>query len=124
MCLGCRRRCQQRRLIRFAVAGLRIVVDVDQRLPGRGAYLCRRTECATGVLEDGRRLAHALRTTRDRVTIDTGALLQDWNRLSRKRQCAEPGSTKRASGSGPAHNELAEPGSTKCVEDRLRRTIK
>jgi len=59
------------------------VVDARQRLPGRGAYLCRRTECATRVLTDGRRLAHALRITRDRVTVDTAALLQDWNATRR-----------------------------------------
>lgn len=82
-CLGCRRRCQQQRLIRFVVAGRRIVVDVDQRLPGRGAYLCWQTECATRVLEDGRRLAQALRTTRNRVTVDSEALLQDWNATRR-----------------------------------------
>jgi len=59
------------------------VIDAEQRLPGRGAYLCRRTECATRVLTDGRRLAQALRTTRDRVTVDTAALLQDWNATRR-----------------------------------------
>ncbi|MBW3604110.1 MAG: YlxR family protein, partial [Actinobacteria bacterium] len=85
MCVGCRRRFQKRWLVRFAVAGRRIVVDVDQRLPGRGAYLCWRTECATQVLEDGRRLAQALRTTRDRVTVDSGALLQDWTATRRDR---------------------------------------
>lgn len=61
-------------------------MDVDQRLPGRGAYLCRRTECATRVLEDGRRLAHALRTTRNLVTVDSGALLQDWDATRRDRR--------------------------------------
>ena len=61
-------------------------MDVDQRLPGRGAYLCRRTECATGVLDDGRRLAHALRTTRDLVTVDARALLHDWEAARRTRR--------------------------------------
>ena len=59
------------------------MVDARQRLPGRGAYLCGRTECATQVLTDGRRLVHALRTTRDRVTVDTATLLQDWNATRR-----------------------------------------
>ena len=77
-CVGCRRRHHQRRLIRFAVTGTAIVVDTGQVLPGRGAYLCRRRECAEQVLGDGRRLVRALRAGSDNVTVDTGALLQDW----------------------------------------------
>jgi hypothetical protein len=90
------------------------VVDADQRLPGRGAYLCRRTECATRVLTDGRRLADALRTTRDRVTVDTAALLQDW-RANRRDDGGGDGTTHRTT-------EFAEPGSTTHVADRLRVT--
>lgn len=77
-CVGCRRRHQQRRLIRFAVADAAIVVDTSQVLPGRGAYLCWRRDCAERVLGDGRPLIRALRTRWDDVTVDTGALLQDW----------------------------------------------
>ncbi len=68
------------------------MVDAGQRLPGRGAYLCWRTECATRVLEDGRRLAHALRTTRNLVTVDTGALLKDWD-ANRRDRCGGTGTT-------------------------------
>jgi hypothetical protein len=38
------------------------------------------------VLTDGRRLAQALRTTRDRVTVDVEALLQDW-KANRRDDC-------------------------------------
>jgi predicted RNA-binding protein YlxR (DUF448 family) len=77
-CVGCRRSHHQRRLVRFAVTGTAIVVDTGQVLPGRGAYLCWRRECAEQVLGDGRRLVRALRAGSDNVTVDTGALLQDW----------------------------------------------
>jgi predicted RNA-binding protein YlxR (DUF448 family) len=60
------------------VTGTAIAVDAGQVLPGRGAYLCRRRECAEQVLGDGRRLVRALRAGSDNVTVDTGALLQDW----------------------------------------------
>jgi predicted RNA-binding protein YlxR (DUF448 family) len=77
-CIGCRRRHQQRHLIRFAVTGAAIVVDTSQVLPGRGAYLCWRRDCAERALGDGRLLVRALRTRSDNVTVNAGALLQDW----------------------------------------------
>jgi hypothetical protein len=77
-CIGCRRRYQQRHLVRFAVTGVTIVVDTSQVLPGRGAYLCWRRDCAGRVLGDRRRLVRALRAGSASVTVDTGALLQDW----------------------------------------------
>jgi predicted RNA-binding protein YlxR (DUF448 family) len=105
MCIGCRRRSQQRSLVRFTVAGGMVVVDADQRLPGRGAYVCRRLQCATRVLSDGRPLVHALRTTRDRVIVDTEALLQDWkaNRRDDAAGSAPPNGTTVA---GHTHNAV------------------
>ena len=77
-CVGCRRRHTQRCLVRFAVADGAVVVDTHRMQPGRGAYLCWRRECARRVLGDGRRLVRALRAGNDSVTVDTEALLQDW----------------------------------------------
>ncbi|HSK92158.1 MAG TPA: DUF448 domain-containing protein [Euzebyales bacterium] len=93
-CVGCRRRHQQRRLIRFAVHGSAVVIDIRQVLPGRGAYLCWRQECAQRVLGDGRRLVRALRAGGDSVTVDTGALLQDWE--ANRRQARDGTATRRS----------------------------
>jgi predicted RNA-binding protein YlxR (DUF448 family) len=35
----------QSELVRLALSGGGVVVDPGRRLPGRGAYLCRRREC-------------------------------------------------------------------------------
>jgi len=94
-CIGCRRRHQQRRLIRFAVAGTTVVVDTRRMQPGRGAYLCWRQECAQRVLGDGRRLVRALRAGgNDSVTVDTGALLQDWEANRRQARDGNGNTTK------------------------------
>jgi uncharacterized protein len=42
-CAGCGRRAPQRELLRFA-APAGVLVEA-RRLPGRGAYTCRRLEC-------------------------------------------------------------------------------
>ena len=77
-CIGCRGRYAQRHLVRFVVAGATLVVDASRMRPGRGAYVCWRRACAQRVLKDGRRMARALRVAPTGVTVDTDALLQDW----------------------------------------------
>ncbi|NIS60836.1 MAG: DUF448 domain-containing protein [Proteobacteria bacterium] len=45
-CLGCRKRRKKDELIRLvSVKGGNVVVDVGQRMPGRGAYLCKDDRC-------------------------------------------------------------------------------
>ncbi len=44
-CIGCRRRASKTALLRLVVVDGVPVVDERQRLPGRGAYLCRRKRC-------------------------------------------------------------------------------
>jgi len=51
MCAACRRRASQKELVRLAVRGESVVFDPTRRLPGRGAYICRRPECLEALLE-------------------------------------------------------------------------
>ncbi|WP_081488549.1 YlxR family protein [Patulibacter medicamentivorans] len=51
-CVGCGRRAPQAELIRLAAVEDQVVLDVQRRLPGRGAYVCNHT-CAEAAL--GRR---------------------------------------------------------------------
>jgi predicted RNA-binding protein YlxR (DUF448 family) len=45
-CLGCRKRRRKDELIRLVfVEGRSVVVDVVQRMSGRGAYLCNNDRC-------------------------------------------------------------------------------
>ena len=44
-CIGCRRRGPKAALLRLVVVDGGPVVDARQRLPGRGAYLCRQERC-------------------------------------------------------------------------------
>lgn len=44
-CVGCRGRESKADLLRLAIVGGRIIVDVRQTVPGRGAYLHRHPDC-------------------------------------------------------------------------------
>ncbi len=45
-CLGCRKRRRKDELIRLvSVEGRNVVLDVVQRMPGRGAYFCNDNRC-------------------------------------------------------------------------------
>jgi len=48
--VGCGRSRPKEDLARFVRAGDAVVADPDGRRPGRGAYLCRRPECAEQAL--------------------------------------------------------------------------
>ncbi len=65
-CTGCREESPKRELIRIVRgADGRVAADPTGRLPGRGAYVCRKKEC---ILEAMKRnaLARALRTPVER----------------------------------------------------------
>jgi uncharacterized protein len=44
-CVGCGRKAPQRELVRFAAPRGVLELDAGRRLPGRGAYTCRRPSC-------------------------------------------------------------------------------
>jgi predicted RNA-binding protein YlxR (DUF448 family) len=71
-CVGCRKARAKVELVRLVRAdGGAVVVDVNGRMPGRGAYVCADAGCLErGLRRD--RLAHALRGP-CRVTADLGA---------------------------------------------------
>ncbi len=65
-CIACRRTASKKDLIRLVRSTVgTIEIDDKNRMPGRGAYLCRRKECWDQALAMGRkdRIAHAFRTT-------------------------------------------------------------
>jgi uncharacterized protein len=59
-CVGCRQRDQQARLLRVALVEGCATPDPRRRLPGRGAYVHRRTECVDRAARAGN-VARALR---------------------------------------------------------------
>jgi predicted RNA-binding protein YlxR (DUF448 family) len=58
-CVGCRTARPKAELARLVVASDGLVVDRHQHLPGRGAYVCTNSTCATRA---ARQLAKALRS--------------------------------------------------------------
>lgn len=62
MCLGCRQMYRRDQLIRLVrtPAG-EICLDESQKMPGRGAYLCRNSSCLKRI-KKGRSLEKALRS--------------------------------------------------------------
>ncbi|MET1008424.1 MAG: YlxR family protein [Gaiellaceae bacterium] len=67
-CVGCGRKAPQRELVRFVAPTGVLEVDAQRRLPGRGAYTCRRPSCFEKA-ESRRAFARTLRRT---VTIPSG----------------------------------------------------
>jgi predicted RNA-binding protein YlxR (DUF448 family) len=67
-CVGCGRKASQRELARFAAPTGVLEADDERRLPGRGAYTCRRPSCFERA-ESRRAFARTLRRT---VTIPSG----------------------------------------------------
>ena len=64
MCVGCRGRAGKSDLIRMVARAGAVVVDRDQREPGRGAYLHPRAVCLEQAVKR-RTLGHALRSDID-----------------------------------------------------------
>lgn len=67
-CVGCGRKAPQRELVRFVAPDGVLRADAESRLPGRGAYTCRRPSCFERAAA---RRAFA-RTLRRTVTIPPG----------------------------------------------------
>jgi len=66
-CLGCRKRRRKDELIRLvSVEGGSVVVDVAQRMSGRGAYLCNDDRCLRAGL-NVKAISHAFKK---KVVID------------------------------------------------------
>jgi uncharacterized protein len=78
-CLVCRRTARKPDLVRLAVSHGAVVVDHPALLPGRGAYLCRRTECLdNGLRRGGGSILRALRARSGEVTIEEDRLREEW----------------------------------------------
>ncbi|EPD26940.1 hypothetical protein HMPREF9237_00874 [Actinotignum schaalii FB123-CNA-2] len=60
MCVGCRQRAAREELVRLALTDAGVVVDKEQRLPGRGAWVHARPDCLARGMRTGQ-LAHAFR---------------------------------------------------------------
>jgi predicted RNA-binding protein YlxR (DUF448 family) len=60
-CLGCDEKKNKGEFLRIGINGERLVMDVNGKLPGRGAYVCRQTECITSLLRKKGKLSYALR---------------------------------------------------------------
>ena len=62
-CVGCRRKRAKGDLLRIVRTADRIRFDPQQRLPGRGAYLCPEPPCIeAATARDGQPVRRALRT--------------------------------------------------------------
>ena len=67
-CVGCRTVRPKRELVRLVRAGDTVEIDRRQRMPGRGAYLCREQRCwAAGIAKRG--LDRTLRTNLPAATL-------------------------------------------------------
>lgn len=52
-CIGCRKKDNKRNLIRIANSKQKgLVLDFEQKAPGRGAYICKNEECLNKVLKN------------------------------------------------------------------------
>lgn len=51
-CVGCRNKDNKYDLIRFTISNNNIIVDVNQKAQGRGAYICKKEECLNRVLKN------------------------------------------------------------------------
>jgi len=81
-CIGCRKRGPKATLLRIVVSDGVPVVDERKRLPGRGAYLCRRERCFLRADKRGA-LPRAFRRT---PLQGEASLLDAWRRAN-----ADPG---------------------------------
>jgi uncharacterized protein len=91
-CVACRARRPQTELVRLRLVGATLVVDMGERGPGRGAYLCRQTACVERArVRDAAVLRRALQGPRrrperpeplDRAALDAlhaRSVTEDWS---------------------------------------------
>ncbi len=77
-CVVCRQTKEKRQLVRLVRDNNGSVqIDTEGKKPGRGAYLCRTTDCWNSALTGGR-LEHALRTS---VTGENRRQLTEYGNL-------------------------------------------
>lgn len=62
-CLGCGQKGLKGDLVRIVMVDGALMVDVEGRLPGRGAYVCPREECVKQLLKRKGRLSYSLRAS-------------------------------------------------------------
>ena len=72
-CVGCRTRRPKGELVRAVLRDGRAVVDTDQALPGRGAYLCAHPGCLQTAIKR-RAFDRALRTKNVNLDVVTSLL--------------------------------------------------
>ena len=58
MCIACRSMKPKNELLRIVKNGGDVVLDISQRLEGRGAYICKNTECIENARKRRRISAH------------------------------------------------------------------
>lgn len=52
-CMGCRKRDDKHNLIRLVVSNNNeVIIDVEQKIQARGAYICKNEECLNRVLKN------------------------------------------------------------------------
>lgn len=56
MCVACRRRRPRRELVRMVAGPDGVGLDVQRRLPGRGAYICPEVACVKAAKRRGARV--------------------------------------------------------------------
>lgn len=77
-CLACRRPQLKPELVRLVTVDGAVVVDLEARRQGRGAYVCARRECLDSALKrGGTAIKRALRGPG--VTVDEDALRAEWH---------------------------------------------
>jgi len=69
-CLGCGRRSRKDELVRIVMLDGALSVDEDNRLPGRGAYVCPGAACISSLLKKKGKLSYSLRTSVPRAAED------------------------------------------------------
>jgi uncharacterized protein len=75
-CVACRHKKEKRELIRLVCNSNKVEIDLQGKMPGRGAYLCSKPECwESGAGQN--RLDHALRT---KVSSENRQLLIEYAR--------------------------------------------
>ena len=71
-CVGCREQQTRKKLIRLVLVNSKLELDLDKKLPGRGAWLHAKTECFQLALQ---RKAFG-RALKSQITFDEQELIQ------------------------------------------------
>ena len=87
-CIGCRQVADKGDLVRLVVSDDRVQLDLTQRLPGRGAYVHRATECFESAARGGLGRSFRRGFSADVVSAfrETGSALLEGAATIRERQ--------------------------------------